>query len=90
MTRIKAIGLEVGHTMLKRFRIAEEDPNMAQAEVIQKTQFRRAAWKTRVETRTRVSSNPDDFLLEAEVKAYEDEEVFFTRTWRRRIKRDLL
>ena len=63
---------------------------MAQAEVIQKTRFRRGAWKTRVETRTRFSSSPDDFVLEAELNAYEDDELFFTRTWTRRIKRDLL
>ena len=90
LTRIKAIGLEVGHTMLKRFRIGEEDPNLAQAEVIQKTLFRRGRWKTRVEARTRVSSSPDDFLLEAELRAYEDDEPFCRRTWTRRIKRDLL
>ena len=90
LTRIKAIGLEVGHTMLKHFRIGEEDPEMAQAEVIQKTWFRRGAWKTRVETRTRFSSNSDDFVLEAELRAYEDDELFFTRTWTRRIKRDLI
>ena len=90
LTRIKAIGLEVGHTMLKHFRIGEEDPGTAQAEIIQKTCFRRGAWKTRVETRTRFSSNPDDFVLEAELTAYEDAELFFTRTWTRRIKRDLL
>jgi putative CocE/NonD family hydrolase len=90
LTRIKAIGLEVGHTMLKHFRIGEEDPGLAQAEVIQKTRFRRGAWKTRVETRTRFSSDPHDFILEAELTAYEDDELFFTRTWTRRIKRDLI
>jgi hypothetical protein len=90
LTRIKAIGLEVGHTMLKHFRIGEEDPEMAQAEVIQKTWFRRGAWKTRVETRTHFSSNSDDFILEAELTAYEDDELFFTRTWTRRIKRNLI
>ena len=76
--------------MLKHFRIGEEDPEMAQAEVIQKTRFRRSAWKTSVETRTRFSSNSDDFVLEAELTAYEDDELFFTRTWTRRIKRDLI
>ena len=90
LTRIKAIGLDVGHTMLKHFRIGEEDPEMARAEVIQKTRFRRGAWKTRVETRTRFSSNSADFVLEAELTAYEADELFFTRTWTRRIKRDLL
>jgi hypothetical protein len=90
LTRIKAIDLEVGHTMLKHFRIGEEEPEMARAEVIQKTWFRRGAWKTRVETRTRFASNSDDFILEAELRAYEEDELFFTRTWTRRIKRNLL
>ena len=90
LTRIKAIGLEVGHAMLKHFRIGEEDPEMAQAEVIQKTRFRRGAWKTSVETRACFSSNSDHLVLEAELTAYEDDERFFTRTWTRRIKRDLI
>src|SRR5262245_46089696 len=90
LTRIKAIGLEVGHRMLKHFRIGEEDPEMARAEVVQKTWFRRGAWKTRVETRTCFSSNATDFVLEAELTAYEGDELFFTHTWTRRIKRDLL
>jgi uncharacterized protein len=90
LTRIKAIGLEVGHAMLKNFRIGEEDPGTAQAEIIQKTWFRRGPWKTRVETHSRFSSSPEDFQLEAELKAYEGDALFFTRTWTRRIKRDLL
>jgi hypothetical protein len=90
LTRIKAIGLEVGHTMRKHFRIGEEDPETAQAEILQKTWFRRGVWKTRVETRTRLSSSPDDFRLEAELTAYEDETLFFTRTWKHRMKRDLV
>jgi putative CocE/NonD family hydrolase len=90
LTRIKTIGLEVGHAMLKNFRIGEEDPATAQAEIIQKTWFRRGSWNTRVETRTLLSSSPDDFQLAAELKAYEGDALFFTRTWARRIKRDLV
>ncbi len=90
LTRIKAIGLEVGHTMLKCFRIGEEDPTLAQAEVIQKTWFCRSAWRTRVETRARFSSTAEDFLLEATLTAYENDALFFTHSWTRRIKRDLL
>jgi hypothetical protein len=90
LLRIKAIGLELGETMLKRFRIGEDDPEMAQAEVIHKTWFRRHPWQTRVEIRTRLSSTGDDFLLEADLEAYENEEPFFTRSWSRRVKRNLL
>jgi uncharacterized protein len=90
LTRIKDIGLEIGHTLRREFRIGEEDPNLARAEVLQKTWFRRDGWQARVETRTRCSSNAEDFLLEADLTAYENDELFFTRTWTRRIKRDLL
>ena len=50
LTRIKAIGLDVGHMMLKDFRISEEDPEMARAEVIQKTWFRRGGGDLRRDT----------------------------------------
>lgn len=90
LTRIKAVDLEVGYSTVKHFRIGEEDPGTAQAEVIQKTWFRRGGWKIRIETRTSFSSNPDDFVLEAELTAYEDDQQCFTRTWARRLKRDLL
>ncbi len=56
LMRINAIDLEIGHTMLKHFRISEEDPEGAQAEIILKTWFRRGPWKTRVETHTRFFS----------------------------------
>jgi uncharacterized protein len=90
LLRIKAIDLELGHTMLKRFQIGAADPNSAQAEVIQKTWFRRGAWQPRIETRARLSSSPDEFLLQAELSAYEGDEPFFTRAWSRRVKRNLL
>ncbi len=90
LTCIKGIGLEVGHMMRREFRIGDDDPNQARAEVIQKTWFRRNKLQTRVETRTSCSSTPDDFFLEAGLTAYENNEVFFTRTWSRRVKRDLL
>ncbi|HEX2227565.1 MAG TPA: CocE/NonD family hydrolase [Candidatus Binatia bacterium] len=90
LLRIKAIELDIGHAMLKRFRITDTDPENAQAEVIQKTWFRRSGWRTRVETRSRLSSNPDHFLVEAELAAYEDDEIFFTRAWSSRVKRKLL
>jgi predicted acyl esterase len=90
VTRIKAVDLEVGHTTVKHFRIGEEDPASAQAEVIQKTWFGRGGWKTRVETRTRFSSTPEDFVLEAELTAFEADEQVFNRSWSRRIKRNLL
>jgi putative CocE/NonD family hydrolase len=90
LVRIKAIDLEIGHTMVKSFRIGEADPEKARAEVIQKTWFNRGAWKTRIETRSRFSSTAGDFLLQAELAAYEGDDSIFTRVWNRRVKRSLL
>ena len=90
LVHIKAIDLQVGHTMLKRFRTGEEDPVAAQAEVIHKTWFSRGDWRTRVETHTRFSSDSDYFILQAEIMAYEGDEQFFKREWHSRMKRDLL
>jgi hypothetical protein len=90
LTRIRAIALEVGHTALKRFQIGEEDPARARAEVSLKTWFRRGTWRTRVELHTRFSASIEEFLLEAELAAYENDARFFTRTWKHRIKRDCL
>ena len=90
LVHIGAIDLEIGHTMLKRFRIGEADPAGAQAEVVETTWFCRGNWKTRVETRARLSSTEDDFVLDAELTAYEGGEPCFTRAWSQRVKRDLL
>jgi putative CocE/NonD family hydrolase len=90
LVRINAIDLEIGHALLKRFRISEADPDGAQAEVILKTWFRRGAWRTRIETHTRFSSSVDDFVLQGELAAYEGDQIIFTRVWNRRLKRRLL
>jgi len=90
LARVEAIDLDLRHATEKRFRMGEEDPLSAEAEVVQKTLFRRGSWKSRVETRTRFTSTRDHFVLQAEIKAYEDEKEFFARSWERRVKRDLL
>ena len=88
--RFDAIDLDLDHTISRRFRIGEDDPLSAEAEVVQKTLFRRGTWKARVETRTRMTSTEVHFLLQAELKAYHAGEEFFARTWERRVRRDLL
>jgi putative CocE/NonD family hydrolase len=90
VVRLEAIDLNVSETMVKRFRIREDDPLSARAEVVQKTSFDRGAWKIQVETRCRLSSTRDNFLLQAELTAYEGGKQVFSRTWDRRVKRDLL
>jgi putative CocE/NonD family hydrolase len=87
---MKAINLEIGHSLCKRFRIGEADPLSACAEVTGKSVFRRGAWKARVEVHNRLFSTADNFILESELATYEGDDVFFRRVWSRRIKRNLL
>jgi hypothetical protein len=90
LLHIGAIGLEVSQSLRKRYRIGAADPQTARAEVIGNTAFRRGAWQARVEVRSALSSTLDNFILEAELAAYENDEVFFRRAWSQRIKRGLL
>jgi hypothetical protein len=90
VARMEDIGLDVGHTIVKRFSIAEDEPLTARAEIGQKTIFHRGAWRTRIETRAEFSATADYFLLEARLAAYEGETQVFTRRWERRIARDFV
>ncbi|HVS03078.1 MAG TPA: CocE/NonD family hydrolase, partial [Thermoanaerobaculia bacterium] len=55
VARVHAIGLDLGHTLAKRFSIDDHDPLSAVAEVEQRALLRRDGWEVRVETRTRLS-----------------------------------
>jgi hypothetical protein len=90
LVRLEAIDLDVSETMVKRFRIRDDDPLSARAEVEQKTTFERGEWTIRVETHCRLSSTQNDFLLEAELIAHERSKQVFARKWERRVKRDLI
>jgi hypothetical protein len=90
LLHIEAIGLEVGQSLKKHYRIGAADPQTARAEVIGNTVFRRGAWQARVQVRSALSSTVEDFILEAELAAYENDELFFSRAWSQRIKRSLL
>ncbi|MGH8502460.1 MAG: CocE/NonD family hydrolase [Gammaproteobacteria bacterium] len=88
IARVEAIDLDVGNTILRRYRIGEDDPQSAQAEVTQKTLLRRADWSVRIETRIRCSATQDEFRLEAGLRAYQGDAEVFRRDWDQRVKRD--
>jgi putative CocE/NonD family hydrolase len=90
LARVEAIDLDVGYTILKRFRIGENDPLSAKAEVIQKTLLRRGSWSTRIETHTQLSATKEAFHLKADLSTYEGSEQVFARSWDEVIARDLV
>jgi uncharacterized protein len=88
VTRIEEIDLEIGQAMWRRLRIRDDDPLSARAELRNRTEFKRESWNAVVETRTTLTATADEFVLEAELNAYEGHDRVFTRAWQERIKRE--
>ncbi len=90
LAHVNAIDLDVGYLILKRFRIREDDPLSAHAEIRQRTLLRRREWSVRVETHTQLSATREAFRVQAELIAYENNERFFSRSWDESIPRSLV
>jgi hypothetical protein len=87
VAHIKAIGLDLASSILRRYSITERRPLSARAEIAQKTLFRRGSWSVRLETRLAMSATADAFVLNATLAAYEDQACVFTREWHDTVSR---
>ncbi|MDA0785573.1 MAG: CocE/NonD family hydrolase [Proteobacteria bacterium] len=90
LARIEAIDLEVGRRMERRFRIGESDPLTARGDIVQDFMLRRPGWQVRVQVRVRLHSNAGNFLFNANLEAYENDDLVFSRHWDLTIPRDLV
>ena len=88
LARLHDIDLDVGYTVLKRFRIHETDPLSARAENVQRTRLRRGEWSVRVETRVRMSATHEAFQVQADLEAFEGDVQVFARSWDLSVPRD--
>jgi len=48
----------------------------------------RGEWSVRSETRTELRADPQDFIITAELRAWEGEELVAEKRWEERIARD--
>jgi hypothetical protein len=87
--RLVEIDLESGHGLLEEFRIRDDDPLSARAEVTHRTVTRRGAWEVRVDVLMRLRATAEAYRLEAEVVATEGGAVFVRRSWDETIAREL-
>ena len=90
LQRIDAIGLELEEIARKVYRITGDDPLAADNFIHWTTRRGRGDWQVRVETRTRMRATREDFLIDAELDAYEGERRVFCRNWHAKIPRDLV
>ena len=88
--RFDEIGTEVLHNIRRELTIAPHDPLCASYSCKQSYVQSRPGWDIRIDVTCRMSSTHDDFIMTAELDAFENGERFASRNWREVVKRDLL
>jgi uncharacterized protein len=88
--RIDAIALELEEVARKIYRIRSDDPLSADNVIHWTTRRARGDWQVRVESHTRMRASREQFLIDAELDAYEGERRVFSRSWHAEIPRDLV
>ncbi len=90
LARIEEIGLDIGYTLTKRYRIIEDDALSAATELAQSATLTRGDWSVRLECRTRLTATADAFQFSGTVQTFEGAEPFASRDWTLAIPRKLL
>ena len=88
LARIEAINLDLGYTLLKRYRILENDPLSAQTEFVQTALMRRKDWEVRINCRTRMVATQEVFQFSGDLEAFEGDAEVRHLQWTRSIARD--
>ena len=89
-TDLGDIGLTISAGAVDRFAIANDDPLTARHENRYTITMERDDWTIRTEAVTVMTATHDDFVVSATLDAYEGDTRVFTRTWDKRIPRDLM
>jgi hypothetical protein len=72
------------------FSIVEGQPTSARVECKRQIEISRGDWETRVETSSVMTSDRHDFYLTNILDAYEGQVRVFTKSWTRKIRRELV
>lgn len=88
--RVEPIDLDLGHALERRFWIREGDPASARTDCREVYEMRRGDWRVRIETRLEMSCTRHEFHYDAEVKAYEGDDLVSSRSWQSKHARDLM
>jgi hypothetical protein len=88
LVRLHSNGLEIGTSMSERMSIRDDDPLAAETAMTRRYLIGRGTWRTRIDASARMTATRTDFVMEAEMTAYEGEARVFERRWRRTIPRD--
>lgn len=85
---IPDVGLVMVNDAWRQHRITLDDPCSPVCEFHQTNAFQREGWDIRVESRVRVTSTRDSFVLLCDVDVFENDARVLSRSWNREIPRD--
>ena len=88
--RIEAHGLTTGSIGRETYRIRADDPSSACADIHWTQTLSRDDWQVRIESRSALSADSEHFYITAAVEAFEGDERVFTKTWDRKVPRDMV
>ena len=88
--RIDRIGLELGTQWESQYRVEDNDPLSAVAELRNTQTLSRNEWQIRIETQMWLSCTRDTFQLQGSLRAFEGGDEVCHRNWDRSVPRDLL
>ena len=89
-TRLEDLNLEMQRKALEWYSYRDDDFSSVRGETLWERGFRRGDWDVRTVTRTVLTSSPTEFLIHAQLDAYEGERRVYARNWDVRIPRDLV
>ena len=87
---LRKIDLEMQRKALEWYSYRGDDFNSTRGETLWTRGFRRGEWEVHTVTRTVLRSTPENFLLHAELDAFEGERRVYSRNWDVTIPRDLV
>ena len=83
-------GIVYDSLVVNEFSIVEGEPTSASVECTRKIELSRDGWVTRAETSSVMTSDREYFHLTNVLDAYEGQTRVFTKSWTRKIRRDLV
>ncbi len=89
VVRLDRHGWMFGSKFERRFFIHPDDPNTARIDLrATETYAREGQLDVRIEARQVMTSDESHFTIDADIEAYENGEMIFSRKWHERIPRD--
>jgi uncharacterized protein len=85
--RLVKLGLEAGDWGENVYRIADGDPLSAEVRCRRRAELGRAGWEIRVEADATMRSTATEYLVDTELRAYEDDRPVLTRRFETRVAR---